>query len=467
MFGKKKLEVWHEDLDSDMEEFAVWTTSYVNSLPDSAFLLPDKRALPFRDKSGKIDVAHLRNAAARVNQVNGITADQISSIKARIQRLLGKGGEKTSEGLLYSTEQFSLADDGLVWVHGFPYTTYKHPRYGEVKFTPDDAKQMLDNFNANVTRTDVPWNYDHGEDRAKGNKASGWVRKLDVREDGLYIGVEPTKEAMSELEDGQWKYSSIERRREWEDPETGDVHKNVLVGGAFTNTPFMRGIAPINFSEYVVREEQFNNEEDEVDLAELAKSVGLGADATEEQVFSRIKAIREDAEKFKENERESGPSTTGLEAFKETNPEVYAELMEARNDRRVRNAEKFADTLATDGKVLSPEWRGKITDAHIKMERQEIPLQEFSALVAQAATKGLVRLGVEKGGGTTKDNGDSDTTPDAKVQEFSDKARKYARENKVGMREAYGAVAADEPELAAAYAEYKDGRPVLVGSNED
>ena len=460
---KRKVEVWYEDRDSGMEEYAVWSTAYVNKLPDSAFLYKDSngRHLPFKDANGKIDKAHLANAKARVNQITGISAETVNRIKAKIDRLMGNTQKTHDESLLYSTEQFSAEtdDEGLIWVHGFPYKTYKHPRYGEITFSPKDAEEMVHNFTANVLGRDVAWNYDHGEDGAKGNKAAGWVRKLDVRDDGLYVGVEPTVEAMHEISDGAWKYSSIERRREWENPETLEVHKNVLVGGAFTNTPFMYGIAPLNFSEYLVDEQEGNEQEDEVNLEELAKSVGLGADASEDEVFSRIKAIKDDAEKYKDGQT-TGPNS-GVERFKDTEPELYAEIMEGRKQRQETKAEKFADGMKTeDGKVLAPAHREKVVDAHLKLQRQEIPVEEFSAVVAEAASKGFVRLGTEHGGASVKDTGDVDVNK--QVQEFSDKARKLAKDEKIDLREAYHRLAADEPELYEAYKEFKSPQLIEV-----
>jgi hypothetical protein len=61
-------------------EAAVWSTKYVNDLPDSSFALIESggkkdregktvprslRHLPYKDKNGKIDIPHLRNAMAR------------------------------------------------------------------------------------------------------------------------------------------------------------------------------------------------------------------------------------------------------------------------------------------------------------------------------------------------------------------------------------------------------------------
>lgn len=65
------------------EEKAVWSTAYVNNLPDSAFLyiapggkkdeqgktVPRAlRYFPVRDADGKVDLPHLRNALARIPQ---------------------------------------------------------------------------------------------------------------------------------------------------------------------------------------------------------------------------------------------------------------------------------------------------------------------------------------------------------------------------------------------------------------
>jgi len=64
---------------------AIWTTAYMNDLPDSAFLYVEPggkkdakgktvprglRHFPYKDASGKVDVIHVRNALARIPQSN-------------------------------------------------------------------------------------------------------------------------------------------------------------------------------------------------------------------------------------------------------------------------------------------------------------------------------------------------------------------------------------------------------------
>lgn len=86
------------------ETKAVWTTAYKNDLPDSAFLYVEsgekdsegkttprsKRHFPVKDKNGNYDIAHVRNAIARIPQSNapGLSAAKKASLQKRAQRIL-------------------------------------------------------------------------------------------------------------------------------------------------------------------------------------------------------------------------------------------------------------------------------------------------------------------------------------------------------------------------------------------
>jgi hypothetical protein len=85
------------------KEFAVWTTAYMNSLPDSAFLYIEPggskdssgktiprslRHFPVRDSNGTVDQAHVRNALSRIPQSN-VSAGAKSSAIAKAKKLLG------------------------------------------------------------------------------------------------------------------------------------------------------------------------------------------------------------------------------------------------------------------------------------------------------------------------------------------------------------------------------------------
>ncbi len=87
-----------------------WSTSYINDLPDSAFLLilpggekdedgkttpRELRKLPYKDKDGKVDLPHLRNAISRANQVqdaqdNRLPASKVEEIRERARGILAE-----------------------------------------------------------------------------------------------------------------------------------------------------------------------------------------------------------------------------------------------------------------------------------------------------------------------------------------------------------------------------------------
>ncbi len=85
-----------------MRDDAEWTTTYMNDLPDSAFLYVEPggekdsegkttprslRHFPVRDASGNVDVAHVRNALARIPQ-SGVSAEAKAAATAKAERLL-------------------------------------------------------------------------------------------------------------------------------------------------------------------------------------------------------------------------------------------------------------------------------------------------------------------------------------------------------------------------------------------
>jgi hypothetical protein len=92
---------------------AVWDVAYVNDLPDSAFLFVESgdkdeegktkprslRHFPYRGKDGKVDLAHLRNAIARIPQSNApeLTPEKKKAIQEKARRLLEQA-QKTEKG---------------------------------------------------------------------------------------------------------------------------------------------------------------------------------------------------------------------------------------------------------------------------------------------------------------------------------------------------------------------------------
>jgi hypothetical protein len=109
---------------------AVWSTAFMNDLPDSSFLYIEsggtkdadgkttprsKRHFPYKDKSGTVDLAHLRNALSRIPQSSLPQAvkDRVMRQAQRIGRANGIDSGKTKAGADLSGE----SDGGDVGIH--------------------------------------------------------------------------------------------------------------------------------------------------------------------------------------------------------------------------------------------------------------------------------------------------------------------------------------------------------------
>ena len=167
---------------------------------------------------------------------------------------------KMSEIFLAPIEKlFSVGDgegDNVRWVQAFPYDSWDHPDYGVTTVDKEAGQQYVKNFKENVRGQDLPIGYNHGVDMAKGEKAAGWIRDVEARDDGVFIKVEFTPPAVEELKNGEWRYLSAESFDEWKHPHTGEKFQYVLSGGALTNKPWVKGMLPINFSEVLTEEDK-------------------------------------------------------------------------------------------------------------------------------------------------------------------------------------------------------------------
>jgi hypothetical protein len=149
----------------------------------------------------------------------------------------------------------SLDGGNEVWVECLPARIYHTPNYGEVQVTKDKLARMVQNFNARVRGQDISTDFDHGMDRAKGNQASGWYREMTLRpsstdptQPSLFARIELTDDAAREIKQKKWRYFSLEWLDDWLD-NNGRTHLDVVTGGAFTNKPVAKNIMPINLSE--------------------------------------------------------------------------------------------------------------------------------------------------------------------------------------------------------------------------
>jgi len=258
-----------------------------------------------------------------------------------------------------STVTLSDGDSPTSWVHAFPGGSYKHPVYGEMKFTDDRVK----NFAASVTnRTrgiEPDIDYDHKTDKAMGNKAAGWVKQAEARpsEDGskqdLWLLVEWTPTGAQAIKNREYRYFSSEIADEWEDAH-GKKHQDVLLGGGITNRPYMKNLLPLNLSELKFSDEQLT-EGEQVDPKELRRKLGLSETATDADVDAKL------AEVAKLGQPTPPPTDQAQDELKklaETNPLVKAFMDEQEKTRKQLADMQAQLTLSNVTRQLSELSRG-------------------------------------------------------------------------------------------------------------
>lgn len=147
-------------------------------------------------------------------------------------------------------EQIQFGD----WIRIIPKGTFY--RGGQVyKFDETYLLKLKENFDKNLFGQQVPVNFEH-QNSPLG--AAGWVKALEVRDDGLYAEIEWTDIGKEAIEKGRFKYVSVELGGTV-DPKTGKELKDVLTGIALTNRPFFKALTALAASEpnWVANDEPF------------------------------------------------------------------------------------------------------------------------------------------------------------------------------------------------------------------
>jgi hypothetical protein len=243
---------------------AVWTSAYVDSLPDSSFAFVDgkTRKLPYKDANGKVDLPHVRNALARLSQTQGIPDSEKASIKTKLQSALKN--TKAADDVRLSTIHPIEADattkalpTRMMLLRSGNFYTQK---YGEVPLSADDIREMKANFDngvgmAGAGTTGIPVDYSHESNK----NAGAWIKAMEVKEDDegnaelWATGIEFSDSGKSAILGKEYKCLSSDfypsAFGEWVDPESGVAAQNVIVGAAFTNRPMFSGNQPVTASE--------------------------------------------------------------------------------------------------------------------------------------------------------------------------------------------------------------------------
>lgn len=127
---------------------------------------------------------------------------------------------------------------------------FQHPQHGRIVIDKSDLEEMVKNFRDKIRGQEIPIDVDHKHELG----AVGWFRSLRGPEKvngeyALFAVPEWTDKGKELVKGGAFKYFSP-HFGVWEDPETKKKFNNVLLSGAITNFPFLKGMQPVSFVEF-------------------------------------------------------------------------------------------------------------------------------------------------------------------------------------------------------------------------
>ena len=197
-------------------------------------------------------------------------------------------------------------------IHIVPIGQWEHDLYGPMAITLNDINEFIQNFNMGVRKGVF---ITQGHQGWEEFPAVGWFTELEARSNGLWGSVSWNKEGKRTLTEKEFKFFSPEMCRDYEDPETHQLYRNVLTGGALTKSPYFKELEAIVFSDKNItsnfKKETMSKKLEEV----LALDVAVLTDEDKA-------VIKENAETLSDEQKVTYASVLEVETPKEETPVV-------------------------------------------------------------------------------------------------------------------------------------------------
>lgn len=226
---------------------------------------------------------------------------------------------------------------------------------------------------------DLVLDYEHQTLKGVQAPAAGWIKELILTDAGIEARVEWTDAARQYLERREYRYLSpvISVRKV-------DTKAMALHSVALTNTPAIDGMRPI------VNSTEFEGGQDTMDILEdLAAMLGMGEDATPEQLLEALKTALAEGKVMKEQAQPPAPEVVVANKDEATASPLEVEVLALKNKLADRDAEDVVQMALKAGKI-SPAmkaWGKEYAlkdpagfDAYLKAAPQVVPLGEMQYL---------------------------------------------------------------------------------------
>ena len=253
-----------------------------------------------------------------------------------------------------------------------PIGQWEHDLYGPIMVTDGDIREFIQNFNANVRKGVYITAGHEGFDELP---AQGWITSVEARDTGLWGKVEWNELGRATLSDKQFKFISPEFYRDYEDPQTHQIYRNVLIGAALTKSPYFKELEAVVFSDRNIKSKFDTN--NTMDLKTLiAKKIEELNDA--EKAF-----IIEHKAELSEEEKTALTSIIDVETAEQKEAREAKEKTDKdAADAKAKEDANIAAGLNADGSAK--EEAPKVEASTKKIEMVQISASELTALKAKA-----------------------------------------------------------------------------------
>jgi len=318
-----------------------------------------------------------------------------------------------------------------------------HRLYGKITILKEDLEQMVRNFKLGArglfddkdkNKPTLAIDFKHEE----GNKAAGWINKLEMKEDPenpgqfkLFADVEWTPVGKEKIEQKEFKFLSPAIHRNFQNQQTKKKFPVILRGAGLTNIPFLSGM----------------------------EAVSLLDEGTQEKIIDFLRNLDD-------NENQMLDIDQILNAISNLSDEEKAELLISLNkgdkkmttelDKKKTNLDESTDTKPSENELKLTEDNQKLADENKTLKANQtfltmlsdgtaVPAQKEAFLAGDmvAFAKAAVDINLDdKGSGGDNESGDTMTADEAqkKIIKLADE---YMKENEVPIDVAMKAVTND------------------------
>jgi len=299
---------------------------------------------------------------------------------------------------------------------------WEHPQYGTIKIDNSDIDKFVNSFDNNVRKVDLAIDQEHMPEKG----AAGWIKSLKKEEDdngmALMASIEWTKLGKGLIKDGVFKYFSPELAFDYEDQETHENFENVLIGGALTNRPYFKNLAPVALSENMYAgfkntklkskekggEKRMNEKELKAKLVEdIDYKLPEDASKADKKLFKEVKSIlaKEAEDKKKGEIKGSEKFISAAEHTKQMN-EVRSQMGIVEKKLRFKEVQEQVSGFIFSESNLKGVLLAKNEDAAVKLLMAATPkvaqlFSEFMKDLPVVSSKLLTEQGGTEGEGNT------------------------------------------------------------------